>query len=210
MSTSLPSNSFYHSNKWLLFLFLCLVTFLLLFVKKAFIESETAVFEFLQDRPEGSFFQILNTLQYLSIPLIYLWKLTVISFVIWVGCFMFGYKITYAHCWQASLVAEFIFLIPEIIKIAWLTWVVSDPTYFEIQMFYPLSLLSLADAATLDRRFVYPLKALNVFEAAYWVLLIYGIHYYARKKLRIAALIVASSYILLFLFWLLFYMVVYD
>ena len=77
---------------------LCLATLLLLFIKISFIENETAAFEFLQDRPEGSVLRIISALKYLSIPFVYLWKFTVIAFVVWVGCFMFGYRVTYAQC----------------------------------------------------------------------------------------------------------------
>ena len=96
-------------NRPLAFLLLCLVAFLLLFVKKSFIESETAVFEFLQDRPEGGFLQLVAALQFLSIPLIYFWKLTVVAFILWIGCFLYGYRVTYGQCWMVALVAEFLF-----------------------------------------------------------------------------------------------------
>lgn len=210
MQPGSETTSFYQTDKRLLFILLCLVSFFLLFAKKAFIESETAVFEFLQDQPEGSFFQIMNTLQYLTIPIIYLWKLTIIAFIIWVGCFMFGYKVEYANCWSVALVAEFIFVLPELIKIAWFIVVNSDPSYYEVQQFYPLSLLNFFDPETLDKRYIYPLKGLNVFEIIYWVLLIYGTHYYARKKISIASLIVVCSYVLLFFGWLVFYAIVYN
>ncbi len=210
METSTDSNSLFETDKRLAFLLLCLITFLLLFIKKSFIESETAVFEFLQDRPEGSFLNILSTVQYLTIPLVYLWKFTIISFVIWVGCFMFGYKVTYSNCWSIVLVSEFIFVIPELIKIGWFTIVETDPTYNTILNFYPIALINLFDVELLEKRFVYPLKALNLFEIFYWLILTYGVHTFAKKKIKIASFIVASSYVFLFLLWLIFYVIVYN
>lgn len=210
METTTQRDSFYQSDKRLAFLLLCLVTFLLLYTKKAFIESETAVFEFLQDRPEGSYLDMLSTIQFLTIPIIYLWKFTVIAFVIWVGCFMFGYKVTYSNCWSIALTSEFIFILPEFIKIAWFTLIVTDPTYNEVRMFYPLSLSNFFDFEDISKRYIYPLKALNLFEPIYWLVLIYGVHDFARKKLKTAAFIVVSSYVLLFLLWLVFYIIVYN
>ena len=210
MKSSFTLSPLYETKRWPLFLLLCLISFLLLFVKKVFIESETAAFEFLQGRPEGSILQILSGLQYLTIPVIYLWKLTVISFVVWIGCSMFGYKVSYAQCWQVALVSEFIFAIPELIKILWFSMITTDPTLFEIQQFYPLSLISFADPETLDKRFIYPLKALNVFEIIYWLMLIFGVHYYAKKQIKISAIIIASSYVLMFFLWLIFYSIVYN
>lgn len=210
METTTEYNSLYETDKRLAFLLLCLLTFLLLFTKKTFIESETAVFEFLQDRPEGSFLQIFTTIQYLTIPLVYLWKFTIISFVIWVGCFMFGYKVTYSNCWSIVLISEFIFIIPEFIKIIWFMFIDTDPNYNTVLNFYPLAAINLFDVEQLQKRFVYPLKALNLFEVVYWFALVYGVKAFAKKNRTTAVFIVASSYVLLFLLWLAFYSIVYN
>lgn len=204
------TKSLFAADKRLLFVLLCLATLLLLFVKIAFIENETAAFEFLQDRPEGMVLRVINGLKYLSIPFVYLWKFTVIAFVIWVGCFMYGYRVTYRECWGVVIGAEFIFLVPEILKIIWFMAVQTDPTYHDIRAFYPFSLMHFFDYYSIDKRYAYPLRALNLFEIAYWFMLVKGIHHYARKEKKIVWLIVACSYILLFFLWLIFYVIVYK
>jgi len=204
------TKSLFAVDKRLLFILLCLSTLVLLFVKIAFIENETAAFEFLQDRPEGSVLRIINGLKYLSIPFVYLWKFTVIAFVIWVGCFMFGYRVTYGQCWGVVIGAEFIFLIPEVLKIIWFMVVETDPDYHQIRSFYPLSLMHFFDYYNIDKRWAYPLRAMNAFEVVYWFALVSGIHHYARKERRIVWLIVACSYVLLFFLWLGFYVIVYK
>jgi hypothetical protein len=204
------TKSLFAADKRLLFVLLCLITFLLLFIKITFIENETAAFEFLQDRPEGMILQIINGLKYLSIPFVYLWKFTVIAFVIWVGCFMYGYRVTYTQCWGVVIGAEYVFLIPEVIKIIWFMAIETDPNYHDIRAFYPLSLMHFFDYYSIDKRWAYPLRALNVWEIAYWFLLVSGIHHYARKERKIVWLIVACSYILLFLMWIVFYLIVYK
>ncbi len=198
------------ADKKLLFTLLCLSTLLLLYVKITLIENETAAFEFLQDRPEGIILQVINGLKFFSIPFVYLSKFTVISFVIWVGCFMFGYRVTYSQCWGVVIGAEFIFLIPEVLKIFWYLFIETDPTLYDISAFYPLSLIQIIDYETLDKRFAYPLRALNVFEIIYWVLLVEGIHHFARKDKKYVWVIVACSYILIFFLWLVFYFIVYK
>ena len=137
-------------------------------------------------------------------------KFTVIAFVVWVGCFMWGYRVTYSQCWGIAIVSEFIFLVPEIIKILWFFIVETDPTYDDIRGFYPLSLMNLFDYAEIDKRYAYPLRALSLFELAYWYLLITGVHFFARKEKNTAMLIVLSSYVLMFFFWLWFYITVYK
>lgn len=204
------TKSLFAADKRLLFVLLCLATLLLLFIKISFIENETAAFEFLQDRPEGTILRAINGLKYLSIPFVYLWKFTVIAFVIWVGCFMYGYRVTYVQCWGVVIGAEYVFLIPEVLKIVWFMAVQSDPNYHEIRAFYPLSLMHFFDYYALDKRWAYPLRALNVWEVIYWFVLVAGIHHYARKEKKIVWLIVACSYILIFFLWLVFYVIVYK
>ena len=204
------TKSLFGADKRLLFILLCLSTLVLLYIKIVFIENETAAFEFLQDRPEGMVLSAINALKFFSIPLVYLWKFTVIAFVIWVGCFMFGYRVSYRQCWGVVIAAEFIFLVPELIKIIWFMVVNTDPTYQDIGAFYPLSAINLVDYPELDKRYAYPLKALNVFEIIYWFLLVNGVHYYAKKDKKYVWIIVSCSYILIFALWLVFYMIVYK
>ncbi|NJN42408.1 MAG: hypothetical protein HC811_09495 [Flammeovirgaceae bacterium] len=183
--TTKESSSLFDADKKLTFLLLCLTSIVLLFIKKGFIEYETAAFEFLQDRPEGTILRIISALQFVSIPLIYLWKFTVIAFVIWIGCFMFGYRVTYSQCWGVTIVSEFIFVVPELLKIGWFLFIQTDPNYYEIRAFYPLSFINLVDYYAIDPRYAYPLRALNIFEIGYWVLLVQGIHFLPGKKRKL-------------------------
>lgn len=204
------TKSFFGTDKRLLFVLLCLITLLLLYVKITLIENETAAFEFLQDRPEGAILRILNALKFLSIPFVYLWKFTVIAFVVWVGCFMFGYRVTYTQCWGVVIGAEYIFLIPEVLKIIWFMTVQTDPTLGDISAFYPLSLMHFFDYQSIDKKWAYPLRALNAFEIVYWYALVEGINHFARKDKRYVWTIVLCSYVLLFFLWLGFYVIVYK
>lgn len=210
MQTIEETKSLFAANKRLTFILLCLITFLLLYVKKTFIENETAAFEFLQDRPEGGILQLISALQFLTIPLIYLWKFTVIAFVIWVGCFMFGYRVTYSQCWGITVVSEFIFIVPELLKIGWFMFIETDPNLLDIRAFYPFSLMNFADYSEVGPQYVYPLKALNLFEIFYWVLLVTGVHFFSHKERKQAWIIVLCSYVIIFLMWILFYIVVYK
>ncbi len=210
MQTIQETKSLFAANKRLTFILLCLITFLVLYIKKTFIENETAAFEFLQDRPEGGILQLISALQFLTIPFIYLWKFTVIAFVIWVGCFMFGYRVTYSQCLGITVVSEFIFVVPELLKIVWFMFIETDPNLLDIRALYPFSLMSFFDYSQIDPKYAYPLKALNLFEIIYWVLLVSGVHFFSRKEKKQAWIIVLCSYVLIFLMWILFYIVVYK
>lgn len=210
MQTTDETKSIFAIDKKLLFVLLCLLTLFLLYIKKSFIENETAAFEFLQDRPEGMVLRMISTLQFISIPLVYLWKFTIIALVIWMGCFMYGYRVTYWQCWGVVIGAEFIFIIPELLKILYFLIIETDPSYWDIGSFYPFSLMHFFDYYSIDKQWAYPLRALNLFEIFYWFALVSGIHHYARKEKKIVWFIVLSSYILLFFLWLIFYVIVYK
>jgi len=203
-------SSLFDSDKKLTFIILCLLSVLLLFVKKSFIENETAAFEFLQDRPEGAILKMISALQFFSIPFIYLWKFTIIGFVLWVGCFTFGFRITFSQCWSVVMAAEFIFLVPELLKVGWFLFFQTDPTLPEIKAFYPFSLMNFFDYTDVEKRFAYPLRAISIFELFYILILVNGVHYYAKREKKAAWWIVSTSYILIFILWLIFYVIVYK
>ena len=108
------------------------------------------------------------------------------------------------------MIAETIFILPELMKIGHFFIVEKDPNLFDIRAYYPLSLMSFADYELLAPKWHYPFKALNLFEVTYWGLLIYGIHLAAKKRADIAFWIVFSSYILFFFLWIWFYVNVYK
>jgi len=192
------------------FLALCIVTFLVLFAKKALVENETVAFQILQEDGRFGIFQLLSNLQFLAIPLIYAYKVTLIAFILWVGAFMFGYKITYSQMWRLALVSETVFLLPEFSKIMWFILIDYQPDILEIKYFYPLSLINFFDAATPSPKYHYPLKALNLFEILYWFVLIEAVHLTANKKWNYAMAIVFSTYVLGFIVWLIYYTQVYK
>lgn len=209
MESSDEQKSIFAAPKRQTFVLLCLATLTLLFIKKSMIEDNTAAFEFMADQPSGSILHLRSALQYLSVPFIYLWKFTSLGFVIWVGCFMFGYRVTFSQCWGIVVVAEFVFLIPEISKIIWFLVFQPDPNFYDIQAFYPFSVMNLVDYRDLPLQYSYPFKALNIFELGYWYVLALGIEHFAKRGMTPAWRIVLGFYVPIFLLWLVFYMIVY-
>lgn len=193
-----------------IFLLLCILTMLMLWGKKSLVENETVAFQILQEDGRFGPFQILNALQYFSVPIIYAYKLTLIAFVLWVGSFMFGYKITYSQMWKIAATAEIFFLVPEFFKIFYFIIVDYQPTIHDIKAFYPLSVMSLLDYNSVPIQWHYPLKSLNLFEVVYWFILVEGIHVTAGKQRKYAIGIVFTSYVFFFLVWLVYYGFVYD
>lgn len=192
------------------FLIICLLTFLVLFIKKTFIEYEITAFQILDERGELGMFKLISSLQYLTIPLIYLIKFTFIAFFLWVGCFGFGYKVTYSNCWHIVLVSEIIFIFPEIIKVIWFMVFETDPNFGEVRAFYPFSLMNFFNFETVESKWHYPLKSLNLFEIIYWFLLVAGIYVKSYKIYRQSVIIGIFGYVLPFIFWLGYYTLIYK
>lgn len=202
-------DDWYSINPVGLFLVICLLYACTFFIKRVFILNGIAAFEIMQERGEMWIMDLFLNLQYLSIPLFLGWKFTITSFSVWVGCFLYGYRITYAQLWRLVIILELIFIFPELVKILWFTIFQSDPDYQDVVAFYPFSLINFFDYETLNPRWIYPLKALNIFEITYWFGLIAGIYWVSGKSLKIARNIVFSSYVLFFLLWLVYFILAY-
>ncbi len=192
-----------------MFISVCLVYIALLFVKRIFIIDSIAAFEVLNERGEIWVFDILYGIQYLSVPIFLAWKFTWTTLCLWIGSFMFGYRLHFNQLWKMVMLAEIFFFLPEIFKILYYTLFYSDPSYHDYVAFYPLSLINLVDYTTVAAKYHYPLKSLNIFELAYWPILMIGIYFLSGKKWKISVYIVLSTYVLFFLIWLAFYTAVY-
>ncbi|MFH6984748.1 hypothetical protein ACHKAR_14930 [Marinoscillum luteum] len=192
------------------FFVLCLLYFSAFLIKRMFIIDSIAAFEILQDRGEMWIMDVFFGLQYLSVPIFIAWKFTLTSFLLWVGCFLFGYRVTYAQLWKMVMIMELVFIIPELLKVVWFTVFETDPTYHDFVAYYPLSLINFFNYESLDAMWLYPLKALNLFEILYWGMLVAGIYWLSNKKLKISIFITLSSYVLFFFLWLIYYVIVYK
>lgn len=192
-----------------MFFIICLVYIGLLFVKRIFIIDTIAAFEVLNERGEIWVFDIFYGLQYLTVPIFLAWKWAWTTLALWIGCFMFGYRLHFNQLWKIVMLSEIVFFIPEILKVLWFTVFPSDPNYHDYMAFYPLSLINLVDYTQIDPKWHYPLKSLNLFELLYWPVLILGIYFLSGKKLNISTYVVLSTYSLFFVLWLFFYVLVY-
>ena len=85
-----------------------------------------------------------------------------------------------------------------------------DITLDQIRAYYPLSIMSLFNAEAVPDKYLYPFKALNLFEVTSWIMMVYGVHAASGKRFNISAYIVGFSYVLFFLIWLGFYTMIYK
>ena len=110
-------------------------------------------------------------LGYILIPIILFIKFGIISICLLAGAFLFDIRISLKKLFHIVVISESILLLPLVVKIIWFIATPSSYTLEDVQLFYPLSLLSLFDPHTLDSWWLYPLQVLNLFELLYWITL---------------------------------------
>ena len=150
----------------------------------------------------------INNWLYLVLPLLMIFKIFLISSVLYIGTFFYSKaKVTFKQLLNAVIKAEFVFLGVGVLKIIWFYFFQTNYTLEDLQYFYPLSALNIVGYQGLDAWFIYPLQVLNLFELAYWLLLSYFIGKLAftekdkGKPMDLGFKIVASSYGSALLLW---------
>jgi len=154
-------------------------------------------------------FQVFKLLNYIWTPFALLWKFTVISFLIWVMAFIYGYKVSYQRLWQIVLISEIIFIFPELISFLKFSLFSTDLKTTEIQNYYPLSILSFLDTENIPKKFHYPFKTLNIFEFLYTFLLAIGFKHISKRSFENSFYVIVFGYLLFLVLWLIFYIITY-
>lgn len=138
---------------------------------------------------------------YLFLPFSLLVKTTIIASILDIGCFFFSKEIKYKKLFNIVVKAEFVFLLVIIFKTAWFYSFQPNFTLEDLQYFYPLSALNIIGYQGLETWFIYPFQVLNLFEVAYWFILAYLIGKEINETTDKGLSIVASSYGVGLLIW---------
>jgi hypothetical protein len=140
-------------------------------------------------------------ISYLFILVLSLLKISIISAVLDIGCFFFEKEIKYKKLFNIVVKAEFIFLLVIVFKTAWFYFFQTDYNLEDLQYFYPLSALNYTGYEGLQPWFIYPFQVLNLFELAYWFILAFLIGKELNENTDKGFSIVASSYGVSLLIW---------
>ncbi len=192
------------------FLILVLIFLTIRYLTNSLILESIPDYDSLESRGDFMIFHIFNALNYIWTPFALLWKFTVIAFLFWVGAFFLGFKVPYKELWKFALVAEVVFIFPELIRLLVFINPTSGVTYQEIDEFRALSLLSLLGPENIADQFHYALATINVFEIFYGILWLYGFHMISNRSLGESSIVVLVSYYFPLAIWLSFYVMVYK
>ncbi|WP_340155372.1 hypothetical protein [uncultured Winogradskyella sp.] len=190
------------------FIYLIILSLLLLFIfeylieyDKLYISSISEILTYAQIEKIIEFQSKWIWVKYVITPLLLLLKISIIAAIIDIGCFFFSKEIKYKILFNIVVKAEFIFLLVIIFKIVWFYIFQPDYTLEDLQYFYPLSALNIVGYQSLKAWFVYPFQVLNIFEVAYWFVLAYLIGKEINETTDKGLSIVASSYGVGLLIW---------
>jgi len=144
-------------------------------------------------------------IEYVFIPLVVLIRVAFTTVCLYVGCFLANSQIRFKELFKVSLLADFVFILAGIAKLAILIFF-KDVGKLEDLQFQPLSFLELFHRNSVDKLFVYPFSLLSVFELLYWLVLAWLLSGLLEKPFDSALKRVASSYGIGLLLWVLFVM----
>lgn len=169
------------NNYYRYFLF-CTIVLGLSWLMKETLISDTLYFNTLADQLSYEQIEAMiaqgkkwEWLSYVLIPLVYLIKFSLVALVLSLGVWLTTNRFWFKSLFAAAIEAEVIFLIPVVAKVLWFLFIQPNYTLQDLQLFYPLSLLSLFEPDTLEAWWLYPLQVLNVFEVVYWGILAYQV-----------------------------------
>ena len=114
-------------------------------------------------------------LNYLLLPVIYLVKFFLITSWLLCGSIIFGFNCSFKELLRVVIISEYVWVFSSVLTIIWFGFVRTDYNINEIQHFQPLALINLFNIDNLDKRLIFPLKALNIFELIYAGALAVGI-----------------------------------
>ena len=194
-------------------LFLIFISyFILIFLEKKYIQTDSKIFDFLsKDYPSSVVQNYMESqkkwwwVSYVTTPVLIGIKVLLVAF-----CLNFVKIISekledvkFRDILTVVLIAEFVFIIAGFYKFFNFYLIDTDYTLETLQTYYPLSLINYKEAISTEKWLAYPLQLANVFELMYWGVLAWGIWQLADKKISYQRSLgyVALTYGVGLLFW---------
>lgn len=140
-------------------------------------------------------------ISYLALPIILYLKVTLITMSLSIATFFLEREQKFTQIFSIVVGAEFVFLIPQVLKIIHFGFLEKDYTIRDMQMYSPLSFLSLISHDDLTSWEVFLASTLNIFELIYWIVLVFSVARLCVISKEKALYAVAGSYGFILLIW---------
>ncbi len=145
-------------------------------------------------------------LGYAVIPLLVLIRSSLVAMCLSVGHFLYNINetksIKFKHFLRIALVGEFVLLLVGLFKFVYFYFIKTEFTLQDMQQYYPLSYINFLDIEKLQPWLIYPLQTVNLFEIAYFFVLVVGLQKLIKSSFYKSFEMVAFSYGTGLLIWL--------
>jgi hypothetical protein len=121
-------------------------------------------------------------------------------FIIHTALYLNDQQVSTTKIFKVVVLAEFIFLLPAVIKIVTFNYTFPHGNLLDWHRYYILSLLSFFDNVPAD--WYYALQTANLFEVVYWFLLAFGICKITSLNFDGSLRLVLSSYLPALFIWI--------
>lgn len=139
---------------------------------------------------------------YAILPVIYAIKFFLVACCLLAGSMFFDVKLKFSQAFKIAILADVVFILPLLIKVFWFLVVQKDYTLQDLQLFSPLSVLSLFSTKTIGVLWLYPLQLLNAFELFYIFSLGFWVCQFGAKSYEQGLNMVLGSYLPALFVWI--------
>jgi hypothetical protein len=191
------------NNLFLKFCIISLFSIIITYFFNKFLATEEVFYNFYSEQlAQEQINQLLESQQkwawvgYAIIPLLILLRTSLVALCISLGLFFYDTenKIQFKQLFRIALLGEFVLVLVGYFKVFYFYFIKTDYTLLDVQQFYPLSYTNFLDLSKIAPWLIYPLQTINLFEIAYFFVLVYGMHKLLRNKYSKTFEMVAVSY----------------
>jgi len=178
------------NNFWLL-LVITISLILLAFIYNYYLDSRELLYNFYSNQLTKEQIEKLIAKQkewawigYISIPAMILLRSNLVAICLTIGAFFYDMerKTPFKHFFRIALIGEFVLIFVGLVKLLYFLFVKTDYTLQDLQQYYPLSYINFLDIEKLQPWLIYPLQTINLFELAYFLVLVYGLNKLLKNK----------------------------
>ncbi len=141
---------------------------------------------------------------YFVIPLMVLIRTSLVAICLSIGMFFYNmeHPFKFKQFFRIAIIGEFVLVLVGYFKLGYFYFIKTDYTLQDLQQYYPLSYINFLDLEKIQPWLAYPLQTINLFEIAYFFVLVYGLWKLLKNNYTKSLEIVAISYGSGLLIWL--------
>lgn len=199
------------NNNYILSFVIIILIIILTFLSSSFLNTEELTYNFYAEQlAKEQVEQLIQNQQkwwwlgYAIIPFVVLIRTSLVAMCISVGLFFYDTedKTKFKDLLNIALKGEFVLVTVGFAKLIYFLVVKTNYTFEDLQQYYPLSYINFLDINRLEPWLLYPLQTVNLFEIAYFFVLVFGLHKLLKNNYWRSFEITAASYGTGLLIWL--------